>query len=100
MKPVYTLLEYLDKEHLYTVNEVLDTGIVFDVYIQLHSEKFVEYQKEILQEFVADFLDKARDQALSARDIEQLLEAELQKLNAKLQSFADKLRDVPKCDLR
>jgi len=28
------------------------------------------------------------------------LEKHLQNLNTKLQSFADKLRDVPKCDLR
>ena len=100
MRPVYAALEYSDAERIYKVSETLDNGLLLDIYIQLHSEKFLEYQKEILQEFVADFLDKTKDQPLTAKEIEQLLESELQKLNTKLQSFADKLRDVPKCDLR
>ena len=100
MRPVYAALEYSDAERIYKVSETLDNGLLLDIYIQLHSEKFLEYQKEILQEFVADFLDKTKDQPLTSKEIEQLLESELQKLNTKLQSFADKLRDVPKCDLR
>ena len=100
MRPVYAALEYSDAERIYKVSETLDNGLLLDIYIQLHSEKFLEYQKEILQEFVADFLDKTKDQPLTSKEIEQLLESELQKLNTQLQSFADKLRDVPKCDLR
>jgi len=100
MRPVYAALEYSDAERIYKVSETLDNGLLLDIYIQLHSEKFLEYQKEILQEFVADFLDKTKDQPLTSKEIEQLLESELQKLNTKLQSFAGKLRDVPKCDLR
>ncbi|MDO4714468.1 MAG: hypothetical protein Q4B28_07710 [bacterium] len=100
MKPVSNTLAYLDSEHIYQVSETLENGILLDIYIQLHSQKFLEYQKEILQEFLADFLDASKDSSLSAKDIEQLLESELQKLNTKLQSFADKLRDLPKCDLR
>ena len=100
MKPVYNLLEYLDADKVYTFSDELDNQIEIKVYIQIHSEKFVEYQKEILQEFVADFTDKAKDVSLSSNDIEMMLEGQLQLLNAKLQSFADKLRDAPKCDLR
>lgn len=100
MKPITTTLAYLDSEHIYQVSETLENGILLDMYIQIHSQKFLEYQKEILQEFLADFLDASKDNSLSSKDIEQLLESELQKLNTKLQAFADKLRDLPKCDLR
>lgn len=100
MKPVCNTINFLDNEHIYQVSEHLSSGVQFDLYVQIQSEKFVEYQKEILQEFVADFLDKAQDVTLSSRDLEQLLENELQKLNDTLQAFAEKLRDVPKCDLR
>ena len=89
MKPVYNLLEYLDADKVYTFSDELDNQIEIKVYIQIHSGKFVEYQKEILQEFVADFTDKAKDVSLSSNDIEMMLEGQLQLLNAKLQSFAD-----------
>lgn len=100
MKPVYSSLEYLDSEKVYSFSDQLENQIGIEVYIQIHGEKFVEYQKEILQEFVADFIDQVKDPALSSHDIEMLLESQLQTLNTKLQAFADKLRDVPKCDLR
>ena len=76
MRPVYAALEYSDAERIYKVSEILDNGLLLDIYIQLHSEKFLEYQKEILQEFVADFLDKTKDQPLTSKEIEQLLESE------------------------
>lgn len=100
MKPIYSSLEYLDPEKCYSFSDQLESGIGIEVYIQLHSEKFIEYQKEIFQEFIADFVDQVRDVSLSSREVEELLEKELQSLNTKLQAFADKLRDVPRCDLR
>jgi hypothetical protein len=100
MKPVFSSLEYLDPEKVYSFSDQLENDIGIEVYIQIHSDKFVDYQKEIFQEFVADFVDQVKSTALSSRDVEELLEKHLQNLNTKLQSFADKLRDVPKCDLR
>ena len=100
MKPVFSSLEYLDPEKVYSFSDQLENYIGIEVYIQIHSDKFVDYQKEIFQEFVADFVDQVKSTALSSRDVEELLEKHLQNLNTKLQSFADKLRDVPKCDLR
>ena len=47
MRPVYAALEYSDAERIYKVSETLDNGLLLDIYIQLHSEKFLEYQKEI-----------------------------------------------------
>lgn len=100
MKPIYSSLEYLDPERVYSFSEQLEHGIGIEVYLQIHGEKFVEYQKEILQEFVADFVDQVRDEPLSSKEVEEILEKQLQTLNSKLQAFADKLREVPKCDLR
>ncbi len=100
MKPIYSSLEYLDPERVYSFSEQLESAIGIEVYLQIHGEKFVEYQKEILQEFVADFVDQVRDTPLTSKEVEELLEKQLQNLNTKLQAFADKLREVPKCDLR
>ena len=100
MKPVYNALEYIDKDKVYSYSSQIASDINLEVYIQIDSEKFVDYQKEIFEEFVADFVDRVRDSELDSNDMENLLENQLQTLNAKLQAFADKLRDVPKCELR
>jgi hypothetical protein len=49
---------------------------------------------------VANFVDQVRDVALTSKEIEEMFERQLQILNTKLQAFADKLRDVPKCELK
>lgn len=100
MKPVYNAVEYLDPEKVYTYSNQINNDINLEVYIQINSEKFVDYQKEIFEEFVADFVDQVQDIALTSKEIEEMLEDKLQGLNAKLQAFADKLRDVPKCELK
>ena len=100
MKAEANIREYNDLDKNYRRSQVLANGVQVDFFVQIGSEKFVDYQKEIFQEFVADFVDQVKSTALSSRDVEELLEKHLQNLNTKLQSFADKLRDVPKCDLR
>jgi hypothetical protein len=100
MKPVYNALEYLEPEKIYSYSNQVNDDITLDVYIQIQSEKFVDYQKEIFEEFVANFVDQVRDVALTSKEIEEMFEGQLQILNTKLQAFADKLRDVPKCELK
>jgi hypothetical protein len=100
MKPVYNAIEYLDPEKVYTYSNQINNDINLEVYIQINSEKFVDYQKEIFEEFVADFVDRMQDSVLTSKEVEEMLEGQLQELNAKLQAFADKLRDVPKCELK
>jgi hypothetical protein len=100
MKPVYNAIEYLDPEKVYTYSNQINNDINLEVYIQINSEKFVDYQKEIFEEFVADFVDRMQDTVLTSKEVEEMLESQLQELNAKLQAFADKLRDVPKCELK
>jgi len=100
MKPVYNAVEYLDPEKVYSYSNQVSNDINLEVYIQIWSEKFVDYQKEIFEEFVADFVDKIKESVLTAKETETLLESHLQWLNAKLQAFAEKLRNVPKCELK
>ena len=100
MKPVYNAVEYLDPEKVYSYSNQVSDDTNLEVYIQIWSEKFVDYQKEIFEEFVADFVDKIKESVLTAKETETLLESHLQWLNAKLQAFAEKLRNVPKCELK
>ena len=100
MKPVYNAVEYIDPEKVYLYSNQIGDDINLEVYIQIWSEKFVDYQKEIFEEFVADFVDDIKDSMLSSDEIEKRLEKFLQWLNSKLQAFAEKLRNVPKCELK
>ena len=100
MKPVYNAVEYIDPEKVYLYSNQIGDDINLEVYIQIWSEKFVDYQKEIFEEFVADFVDDIKDSMLSSEEVEKRLEKFLQWLNSKLQAFAEKLRNVPKCELK
>lgn len=100
MKPVYNAVEYTDPEKVYLYSNQISDDINLEVYIQIWSEKFVDYQKEIFDEFVADFVDDIKDNMLTDDEVEKRLEKYLQGLNSKLQAFAEKLRNVPKCDLK
>lgn len=100
MKPVYNAVEYSDPEKVYSYSNQVNDDINLEVYIQIWSEKFVDYQKEIFEEFVADFVDSVNDVTLTPDEAESKLEKHLQWLNSKLQAFADKLRNVPKCELK
>jgi hypothetical protein len=93
-------VEYIDPEKVYLYSNQIGDDINLEVYIQIWSEKFVDYQKEIFEEFVADFVDDIKDSMLSSDEIEKRLEKFLQWLNSKLQAFAEKLRNVPKCELK
>lgn len=100
MKPIYNAVEYIDPEKVYTYSRQINNDINLEVYIQINSEKFTEYQKEIFEDFVADFVDQVKDEALTPDEVEKKMEEQLAALNKKLQDFANKLRDVPKCELK
>lgn len=100
MKAITSFLEYHDQERICRVHESFSNGLTLDFYVQINSEKFVEYQKEIFEECLANFLDQLSDTALSAREIELLAERHLKQLNDQLQAFAEKLHDMPAFDIR
>ena len=100
MKAEANIREYNDQDKNYRRSQVLSNGVQVEFFIQIGSEKFVDYQKELFEEFLADFLNQAGEETLSENEIELLAEKELKKLNESLVSFAKKLHDMPVFDIR
>ena len=100
MKAEANIREYNDLDKNYRRSQVLANGVQVDFFVQIGSEKFVDYQKELFEEFLATFLNQAANSELTENEIELLAETELKKLNDSLLSFAEKLHDMPVFDIR
>ena len=100
MKAEANIREYNDLDKNYRRSQVLTNGVQVDFFVQIGSEKFVDYQKELFEEFLANFLNQVANSDLSENEIELLAETELKKLNDSLLSFAEKLHDMPVFDIR
>lgn len=64
------------------------------MFVGFESDKFLDFQKDLLQEFVAEFKDKIIDENCDVDHVKDNFEIALQNLNTKLKAFADKVRDV------
>ena len=64
------------------------------MFVGFESDKFLDFQKDLLQEFVAEFKDKIVDEDYDVDHVKNNFEIALQNLNTKLKAFADKVRDV------
>ena len=100
MKAEANIREYNDLDKNYRRSQVLANGVQVDFFVQIGSEKFVDYQKELFEEFLANVLNQAANSELTENEIELLAETELKKLNDSLLSFAEKLHDMPVFDIR
>lgn len=100
MKAEANIREYNDLDKNYRRSQVLANGVQVDFFVQIGSEKFVDYQKELFEEFLANFLNQVANSELTENEIELLAETELKKLNDSLLSFAEKLHDMPVFDIR
>ena len=100
MKAEANIREYNDLDKNYRRSQVLANGVQVDFFVQIGSEKFVDYQKELFEEFLANFLNQVANSDLTENEIELLAETELKKLNDSLLSFAEKLHDMPVFDIR
>jgi len=87
---------YQDTERYIDIKQNLRDGIQFSLLVEFQSEKFIEYQKDLIQEFVADFVDVIQnsEDIYDNDDIRTKCETSLQELNTKLKAFADKVRDI------
>lgn len=86
---------YVSENEIYSFQDTLGNDISFKVFVECSTEKFVQYQKDILEEFVADFTNTIKDSdELDTADIKEIFEQSLQLLNTKLKQFAEKVRDV------
>ncbi len=64
------------------------------MFVGFQSDKFLDFQKDLLQDFVAEFKDKINEEHYDIDDVKNNFEKELQNLNVKLKAFADKVRDI------
>ena len=92
---------YIPDEEVFSFQDTLLDNISFKVFVQCSKEKFLQYQKDILEEFIADFTNTIKtSEELDTMDIKEIFEQSLQLLNTKLKQFAEKVRDVEHFQLK
>jgi len=92
---------YIPDEEIFSFQDTLLNDISFKVFVQCSKEKFLQYQKDILEEFVADFTNIIKSsEELDVIDIREIFEQHLQLLNTKLKQFAEKVRDIEHFSLK
>ena len=85
---------YLTEEHVFNFAEELQNGIKLKMFVGFQSDKFLDFQKDLLQDFIAELKDKINDENYELEDVKNNFEISLQNLNIKLKAFSDKVRDV------
>jgi len=92
---------YVPSDEIYSFQDTLRDDISFKIFVECSTEKFIQYQKDILEEFVADFTSTIKDaDELDTPDIKEIFEQSLQLLNTKLKQFAEKVRDIDRFHLK
>jgi hypothetical protein len=90
-------LQYIEDEKIYSFQDTLLENISFKVFVECDTEKFLQYQKDILEDFVAEFTSAIKNaEAVDINDVKTFFEESLQVLNTKLKQFAEKVRDIEK----
>ncbi|NOZ44287.1 MAG: hypothetical protein GXP45_04055 [bacterium] len=87
-------LAFVDATQIFSFSEEFDNGIQFVTYISFENDKFLDYQKDLLQEFLAGYLDQLKTDIYELDNVKANFEIALETLNTKLKLFADKVRDV------
>lgn len=91
---------YLDPNQQFQFKDKLANWVQVNTYVVLESEKFLEYQKDLIQDFLADFMEKINTEVYDEWDLKNNLESGLQNLNVKLKLFADKVTDVDRFPIK
>ena len=92
---------YVPDDEIFSFQDTLLDNISFKVFVQCSKEKFLQYQKDIIEEFVADFTNIIKtSEELDTEDVREIFEQNLQLLNTKLKQFAEKVRDVEHFSLK
>jgi len=94
MHIVEKTLNYLDDEKLFTFSEEFSNGILLKANLLFDNDKFIDYQKDLIQDFLADLVEQSRTDNYDLDEVKTNFELGLQNLNTKLKLFADKVRDV------
>ena len=91
---------YLDPNQQFQFKDKLANWVQVNTYVILESEKFLEYQKDLIQDFIADLMEKINTEVYDEWDLKNNLESWLQNLNVKLKLFADKVTDVERFPIK
>ena len=90
----------LTSEQQLVVDTHLPHGLSIRGQIFFLSSKFVEYQKDLIQDFVAELIDTATTEDFIFAKFKKYFEFSLQELNSKLAIFAEKSKDLHRFDIR
>ena len=72
----------------------MQNGIKIKMFVWFESDKFLDFQKDLLQDFLAELKDKITTENYDINDVKNYFEISLQNLNVRLKAFADKVRDI------
>lgn len=85
---------FLDDELSLSFTEELSNWAKIKLFCLFETDKFLEYQKELIQDYIVELKDKIDVEWMPIEKIKSEFEIALQWLNSKLKLFADKVRDV------
>jgi len=94
MQITETKLSFLEEDNYFSFNKEFDNWLSFTAEICFESEKFTDFQKDLLEDFIGDILDKMKEEHFDLNEVKSEFEMWLQNLNTKLKIFAEKVRDV------
>ncbi len=100
MPVVYTTHRFHAEELTVELHKVFPPHRTLSCYIVLDTEKFVDFQKDLLQDFLSMVVETLERPEATFDSFKRDFEAALQDLNNKLGVFADKIKDVPMFSLR
>jgi hypothetical protein len=92
--------DHLSDNQIINYDVTSDNAIRIRAHIAIVTDKFVDYQKDLIAEFIADLSNEAHKQEMSFRKFKWYVEFALQELNSKLAVFAEKVTDTPSFDIR
>lgn len=87
----YHCTDYLPEDNSFSFAQKTDLGLQLYMKVVCKGDKFVEYQKELLEDAVASMRDSLSADDLLEEDIKKIFERELQSLNVSLEAFAAKV---------
>lgn len=94
MQIVQHKAHYLDKEQVLDIHKKLSNGIQIKSTINFVEPQFIDYQKDLIEEFIADVQDVASSENYDVDGIKKAFETGLQNLNTKLKSFGDQMEKI------
>jgi len=85
---------YLEPEQLLKIDEELANSIVIKASVLFEKNKFLDNQKDLIEEFMAELMDKLQTEESDIEEVKNNFEILLQWLNTKLKAFADQFGEV------